>query len=168
MDEAAIDKGAVNVVDEIEREEAKRENSEQLQRPQVAAFTTKGQLGSFARKLQLTRIPLAELRPGTLLTDAYVGGKVISIFSAHLTQGSVVLLLQDDPRSEKYAQCVMSGDVTRLLPCSTQLGISEVYVHGGRVGHTTVECSQELEVELLVSGEEGKVWIVNRYTMPIL
>lgn len=161
MDEGTSER-VVGAMEEIEKGEAGHSNREQ-QQEQVTAFTTRAELGRYASKLQLSRIPLAELKPGSLLPDTYVGGKVISIFSAHLTQGSVVILLQDDPQSDKYAQCVVSGDVTRLLPCATQLGISEVYVHGVRVEATTAECSQELEVELRVNGEEGNIWIVNRY-----
>ena len=134
--------------------------AEQLQ---VMAFTTRGELGQFASKLQLTRTPLAELKPDSSLGDTYAGGKVLSIFSAELTQGSVVVLLQDNPRSAKYVQCVLSGDVTRLLPRSGQLGSSEVYVHGGRVQPITAESSQEMDLEIRVEGEHERIWIVNRY-----
>ena len=129
---------------------------------QVMAFKTRGELGQYASRLQLARAPLAELKPQPSLSDAYAGGEVVGIFSGELTQGSVVLLLQDEPRSNKYVQCVISGDVTRLLPTSAQLGVSEVYLHRVRVVQTTAECSQEMELEIRVEGEEEKVWIVNR------
>lgn len=135
------------------------DTSEKLQ---VMAFTTRGELGQYASKLQLARTPLAELKPDTSLSDTYAGGKVLSIFSAELTQGNVVALLQDDPRSDKYVQCVLSGDVTRLLPRSGQLDGSEVYVHGGRVQPTTAESSQEMDLEIRVEGDREKIWIVNR------
>lgn len=130
---------------------------------QVTAFRTRGELGQYASKQNLVRTPLADLKPNSTLSDTYAGGKVITAFSGELTQGRVVLLLQDNPRSNRYIQCVVTGDVTRLLPHSAQLGMSEVYVHGALVGQTMAESSQEMEMEIRVDGEEGKIWIVNRY-----
>ena len=134
---------------------------------QVAAFKTKQELEQFAHTIRLTRTALADLKPDTALTDIYAGGKVIGMFSGDLTQGRVVILLQDDPHSDRYLQCVLDGDITRLLPNSTLLGMSEVYLHGGWVGKTMAESSQEMEFELRVDGEEGKVWIVNRFVEPV-
>lgn len=138
------------------------ESSNEIQN-QVTAFQTRRELEQYASKLQLVRTPLADLEPNTTLTDSYTGGKVITVFSRELTQGRVVLLLQDNPRSNRYIQCVVTGDVTRLLPRSAQLGMSEVYIHGVLVGQTVAESSQEMEVEITVDGEDGKIWIVNRY-----
>lgn len=130
---------------------------------QVTAFRTRGELGQYASKLNLVRTPLADLKLNTTLSDTYAGGKVITAFSGELTQGRVVLLLQDNPRSNRYIQCVVTGDVTRLLPHSAQLGMSEVYIHGASVGQTMAESSQEMEMEIRVDGEEEKIWIINRY-----
>ena len=147
-----------------EREsETKSPKAKDVFQEQVTAFKTRGELEEYANSLQLKRTPLADLKSETSLTNTYAGGKVITAFSGELTQGRVVILLQDNPRSERYLQCVMSGDVTRLLPHSAQLGMSEVYIHGAWVGKTMAESSQEMEMEIRVEGEEEKVWIVNRY-----
>ena len=134
---------------------------------QVAAFKTKQELEQFTHTVRLTRTALADLKPDTALTNIYAGGKVIGMFSGDLTQGRVVILLQDDPHSDRYLQCLLDGDITRLLPSSTLLGMSEVYLHGGWVGKTIAESSQEMEFELRVESEEGKVWIVNRFVEPV-
>ena len=134
---------------------------------QVAAFKTKQELEQFTHTVRLTRTALADLKPDTALTNIYAGGKVIGMFSGDLTQGRVVILLQDDPHSDRYLQCLLDGDITRLLPSSTLLGMSEVYLHGGWVGKTIAESSQEMELELRVESEEGKVWIVNRFVEPV-
>ena len=134
---------------------------------QVAAFKTKQELEQFTHTVRLTRTALADLKPDTALTNIYAGGKVIGMFSGDLTQGRVVILLQDDPHSDRYLQCLLDGDITRLLPNSTLLGMSEVYLHGGWVGKTIAESSQEMELELRVESEEGKVWIVNRFVEPV-
>ena len=131
---------------------------------QVMAFATRGELGRHASALQLTRTPLTDLKPGLTFEETYAGGRVLGTYSGQLTQGSVVLLLQDDSRSGRYVQCVLNGDVTRLLPRSAELGAGELYVQGAgaRVGQVAPECSQESEVEIVVEGEDGRVWIVNR------
>ena len=159
-EEAAVESMEEGEGKEEEEEEDGKEPSPK--QPQVMAFETRGELGQYASRLQLSRTPLSELVADTSLADTYAGGRVISIFSAELTQGSVVILLQDDPRSDKYVQCVVSGDVTRLLPRSAQLGASEVYVHRATVCQSTAECSQEMDVEIRVEAENEKIWIVNR------
>lgn len=174
MDEDANDneeEAAEPMVEENEGEQSNESRSpapqQEQQQPQVMAFATRGELGRYASELQLMRTQLADLTPTTSLGDSYAGGKVVSTYSGQLTQGSVVVLLQDDPSSERYAQCVISGDVTRLLPRSAELGSGELYVHGAgvRLGPAALEseCSQEMEVEIVVDGEEGHIWIVNRF-----
>ena len=149
--------------EEDEAAEPTEERGGEGELPQVMAFSTRGELGRRASELQLTRTPLADLAPGASLADAYAGGRIVSTYSGQLTQGSVVILLQDD--ACRYVQCVMSGDVTRLLPHSAQLSAGELYVHGAgaRVGRASSEFSQEGEVEIVVEGEEGKIWIVSKY-----
>jgi hypothetical protein len=170
MDEDAInsEEEAAEPMEEEEEEGEQATDSTsaplQQQQPQVMAFTTRAELGRHASELQLVRTKLSDLVPRTNFADSYAGGKVVSTYSGQLTQGSVVVLLQDDPRSERYAECVISGDVTRLLPRSAELGCGELYVHGAgvRVGAAVADCSQEMEVQISVDGEDGKIWIVNR------
>ena len=148
--------------EEEEGGQGRESRSQACPQPQVMAFTTRSELGRYASELQLARIKLSDLAPSTNLNDYYAGGKVVSTYSAQLTQGNVVVLLQDDPSTERYVQCAISGDVTRLLPHSAELGCSELYVYGAGVSLAASECSQEMDVEITVDGEMGNIWIVNR------
>ena len=138
--------------------------AKQPQEAQVMAFASRSELGRYASSLQLMRIPLCDLEVGCVLTDTYAGGRVRGTYSGQLTQGSLAFLLQDDSRSSGYVQCVVSGDLTRLLPRSAELSSGELFVTGAgaRVGPSAPECSQESEVEIAVEGDDGKIWIVNR------
>ena len=132
-----------------------------LQR-QVLAFATREEMEEMAHHLWLTHTPLSSLQLDTTLERSYTGGKVTATYSAHLTQGQVVLLLQDDPQSQKQLQCVFEGDVTRLLPASGRLMESEVYLHRVVVSPSAVEYSQDMELGLSVEGDEARVWVVSR------
>ena len=145
-----------------DREEDGNSPFNDLLRRQVAAFSTREEMERLAQHLRVKRIPLSDLTVDTLLTESYTGGKVVGVFSGELTQGQVVVLLQDNAESGRYMQCVFEGDVTRLLPNSARLGLSELYVHMARVTPSVVESSQDMELGLNVEWEEEKVWIVSR------
>ena len=132
-----------------------------LQR-QVMAFATRKEMEEMARHHRLTHTPFSSLQLDTTLEQSYTGGKVAATYAAQLTQGQVVLLLQDDPQSQKLLQCVLEGDVTQLLPASGRLMQSEVYLHRATVSPSAVEYSQDMELGLTVEGDKAKVWIVSR------
>lgn len=129
---------------------------------QVSAFTRLQELEHVIESLGIRNVPLNSLTEDTSLKDAYIGGSVVAESTVGRAEGTVDILLQDKSLipEQKYITCHLQGDITRLMPESGCAG-GRVYIHKAKLRMVGSEFSQELNLSVVVEGEEAKVWIVN-------